>query len=247
MSTSPTVKAPPCRRCLRNLRHGEGIHLWDGHDYCRECVSSASPALLALAEEVPVLSERIAVDPREAVWANLRLMGIISVIFLCAFCYILRNDAAGLWFHMLVAAVLIIPPTLMTTYRSYRTARAASGTVQVEEGDVRVKHPYLGRVAWALCECRWHVGKAEEAHAFFPKLALSRKVVILECPIKVPFLWTMRERVPCGLSDETREIWIAFLTLAGIEQKPRWWQARRNKSLLRPIPIPVTGPHSTGG
>jgi len=38
-------------------------------------------------------------------------------------------------------------------------------------------------------------------------------------------LWVKRIRIPCGLTDEMREVWRAFLTLARVpyRAKRRWW------------------------
>ena len=55
-----------CAKCLRDLDQDSAVHLWDGKDYCRECVSTASPALAVLAKRFSILSERITVARRDA-------------------------------------------------------------------------------------------------------------------------------------------------------------------------------------
>ncbi len=57
-----------CAKCHRDLEEGHAVHLWDGKDYCQECVFVASPRLAAAAERFSVLSEWVTVSPWEAVW-----------------------------------------------------------------------------------------------------------------------------------------------------------------------------------
>ncbi len=49
-----------CRECSASLTAARKIHLWDGHDYCRECVEAACSGMAAYAGKHPVL---VATEP----------------------------------------------------------------------------------------------------------------------------------------------------------------------------------------
>jgi hypothetical protein len=49
-----------CRKCSASLTAARRIHLWDGHDYCRECVEAACSGMAAYAGKRPVL---VATEP----------------------------------------------------------------------------------------------------------------------------------------------------------------------------------------
>jgi hypothetical protein len=193
-------------------------------DYCQESLSNSSLNLLAVAERFPILSERIAVDPREAVRDELLLWCMVGPLFAGALGYAGATNGAGIGAGLAVGVLVVMIAVALRTLGAYRKAAAVSGSIKVENGRLTIRHPVYGKAAWALRDCRWHLGKAWEAETFLPRLYLRRKVVIIECPVKVRFLWRMREKVPCGLTDEMREVWVAFLTLAGVDRTPRcWW------------------------
>ncbi len=207
-----------CAKCSCDLEQVQTIRLWDGKDYCRPCVSNASPKLAVMAERFSVFSERIAVNPRDAVRDEFLLWCLIGpaiVGFLC-FCAWIDGGipvSCGLFVGILVSFIALP----LRALGAYHKARRVSGRVMVEDGCVTIQHPVYGKAAWALHECRWHLGKAREAETFFPRLYLRRKVVIVECPVTVRFLRWMREKVPCGLTEETRDVWEAFLAFADVE------------------------------
>lgn len=213
-----------CAKCSCELGQVQVVHLWDGKDYCQACVSNASPELAVVAERFSILSERIAVNPRDAVrdevlsWC---LMGTVFVGFLCFCAWKSGMAVSGGLFVGVLVTFLGLP---LRALGAYHKAQRVSGSVEVENGCLAIRHPVYGAAAWALHDCRWQLGKAREAETFFPKLYLRRKVVIVECPVKVRLLWRIREKVPCGLTDEMRDVWEAFLTLAGVERKPRRWR-----------------------
>ena len=142
-------------------------------------------------------------------------MGLVIVGFLC-FCGVAGGDGvgAGLFVGVLVVGIAV----MLRTLGAYRKAGAVCGRVEVENGRLTLWRPHCGKASWALPDCRWHLGKAREAEVFFLRLHLRRKMVIVECPVKVPIIGQFYERVPCGLTDEMRDVWEAFLTLGGIRK-----------------------------
>ena len=231
-----SIEAPSCNiacpKCSRAVRNGSEVHLWDGKDYCRECVAMASPNLLALAERFPVLVEGITANPAEAVRDELRGFCIAGPLFTALLVYVGVTNGQGVVAALFVSALCIVPAALLKCWGAHRNAAAVRGRVEIQNGKLTVWHP-TGNLTRALDACRWHVGKPREASYFFCHLQLRRKVVIIGYPlVSIRFLGTHYERVPCGLTDEMRDVWEAFLTLAGIERTRKWWW-RSTKKLSR--------------
>lgn len=229
-----------CAKCSRDLGQIQVVHLWDGKDYCRACVTNASPKLAIVAERSLILSESIAINPRDAVrdeclsWC---FMGLVFVGFLslCAW-----RGGGAVSDGLVVGVLVTFLGFPLRALGAYYKARRVSGRVSVEHACLRIQHPVYGKATWPLHECRWYLGRVWEAETFFRRLYLRRKVVILECPVKVRFLRRVRERVPCGLTEEMREVWEAFLTLAAVERKSRyrWWpQWERSRCDRNTLPV----------
>ena len=224
MCADPGNTAPLCARCSCDSGDGQLIHLWDGKHYCRACISKASPKLALAAERFPALSERIAVNPGHAVRDELLLWCLMGSVFVGFLCFCAWEGGIAIWDGLLVGALVIFLGVPLRALGAYRKAQRVSGRVDLENGCLTIWNPAYGRASWALHDCRWHIGNVREADTFFFGLNLRREVVILECPLTVLF-WRERIKVPCGLSPEMREVWEAFLTLAGIERTGRaWWR-----------------------
>ena len=64
-----------CRKCSASLTTEQVVHLWDGHDYCRECVEAACPGMAEYATANPLL---VAIEPTS------RMDGIRNLTILIA-------------------------------------------------------------------------------------------------------------------------------------------------------------------
>ncbi len=49
-----------CRKCSASLTTEQAVHLWDGHDYCHDCVEAACPGMVEYVRTNPLL---IAIEP----------------------------------------------------------------------------------------------------------------------------------------------------------------------------------------
>jgi hypothetical protein len=215
-----------CAKCSRRLDEHGTVHLWDGKDYCRECVSAVSPMLLELADRFSALCERIAINPREAVTDNLVASFFAGTVLTGFLCVVGVQNRLEIWAGLLLGLFCAVVATLLTSYGAYRNARAVRGEVKAENGRLIRSHPVFGDATWALADCRWRVGKARDAaDSFSRRVHLRRKILIVECPRDPPIVWWRVERVPCGLTDETYEAWRVFFEFVGMEcgQRRRWW------------------------
>ena len=218
------INGPLCAKCSCELAPGETVHLWDGRDYCRACVFAASPNLLALAERFPILSERISANAWDAIRAELLAGCFVAPVIVGFLCVLGWRSGTGVLAGIVVGMLVISLAIPLRVLGAYFSVRGGDGKVEMGNGWLTIYYPTFGRARWPLQDCRWHRGHGREADVFIGKVHFRSKVVIIECPLTV-FFWRARMKIPCGLSPEMREVWEAFLTLAGIERTGRaWWR-----------------------
>jgi len=214
-----------CPKCGRNLHPEVMVCLWDGKSYCRSCVRDVSSHLLAAVEHSGVLSEQISVAPRDAVRDQLRLWAVMGPLIIVGMLCCAAANGQPFRDVVVLALVILVPAIALTTFGGWRNAASVRGAIEVKDGNLTVWHPVYGKVEWRLSDCRWYLGNVRAASSFIPRgVYLRRKIVVIECPLnlgKLPF--TIWERVPCGLTPQTRIIWEAFLKLADVQQKPKPW------------------------
>ncbi len=74
-----------------------------------------------------------------------------------------------------------------------------------------------------LSECCWYIGNPRHAKTYFQAIHVNRSVVIIRCPLLRTRFGALYEHVPCGFTDESREIWEAFLALSGVPFRGGFW------------------------
>jgi hypothetical protein len=137
-----------CGKCGCPLVADEHVRLWDGHNYCLDCVSAHSERLAAFAKcnttfvDVVQLTEVISV-PRFA--ASLMIFVAILLVPILAF---LPNI-----FGQLLALSLILVVTYTGVYTVGNVMKYPQ-TITVANGVVHVRTP-IGSIRHALSECRW--------------------------------------------------------------------------------------------
>ncbi len=187
-------------------------------------MAAASPLLLACADRFSTLGEEIRVDRREAIRDSCGISA--TVLFLAVLVAMAKADnGVELAQHMVVVGMVGLPVVLVKLIAEWLATRRVHGHVALTAGELVVRHPSFSSGRWMLKDGTWRIGKTSDAQFFFRGAYLRRAIVILVFPLEKPLLWTKVIRVPCGLTDEMREVWRAFLTLAGVPHraKRRGW------------------------
>lgn len=189
--------------------------LWDDRSYCRDCVQSASPTLLSFAATRRRLEE---VAPYQG-GKVLRRFGVMYVVIGLLFAvpfgiYGVRQEGlSGVSYSLVglfcagVAALIQAPAYLWMMKMQMPTVVAENGTLKVFRG------PKKRLTSEAPTQAiRWRLGEAGKDRGLHG-LPMSDKVLLLEWPVGKSLGFTRYERVACGWSQETRDVWEAFLTL----------------------------------
>lgn len=213
-----------CAKCSRPLADQPAVDLWDGKRYCRDCVAAASPLLLSCVDQFSTLGENIQANRREVV-RDSAVTTFLAAAFLTFLTMVIADDLEELAGYGLVMSTIGLALILFYLVVEWFGARSVRGRVELANGEFVVNHPNFGCESFKLRNGTWRVGKTRDAPFFFRGVRLRRQIVILEFPLDYPMLWVKRIRIPCGLTDEMREVWQAFLTLADVPQgaKLRWW------------------------
>lgn len=208
-----------CRYCDRDIEGGGSVRLWDGRDYCEECVENTSPGFAEYARTHPILSESphrgtplrlvvltllgggllslaLGLDGPRAMWPLALGMGF-GVAFLVAFVSWAITVAIG--FGNVEPTVTVQNGVIVAEHWPYRTPKGP-------------RWPRSERT-YSLADCKYW---SEPTALFFSIDVLRRRrrfwrrIIMLKFPRRATY---------CGRSPETRERLVAFLTLAGIPKR----------------------------
>jgi hypothetical protein len=204
-----------CSVCSNTILD-DAVVLWDGQLYCGACVLAASADLLHAVRAQQPLSETIPGDSisglRAIGWHFLPFAIVICVLAFAA----LVSDVSPL--HMLIGftlgclVILGLTPLLLITARLLRAQYPRS--ISIKEGQVVFETP-SEKTMTPLQECCWFPASTlwEQDGLFLP----FKSAVIIETP---------RRRIACGLTDQQRSLWLAFLKLARVARRPQYSESK---------------------
>ncbi|MEX0716658.1 MAG: PVC-type heme-binding CxxCH protein, partial [Planctomycetaceae bacterium] len=233
---------PTCRHCDRPLVEPETVRLWDGRDYCRDCVEAEMPGLAEYAATHPRLVETAPREPFRELQMQLRNV----LLFLIALKIIAVSGAfidggpprnllmqldLGTMIAMFIAMAAMAPAIALILWNTGRGAVVADGVLQCwRRGRPRrsfqlelrrssyLHEWHLDREA-PIDRLHWRTGPATKDLRFRGaySIRVDHDVVLLEFPAGFPRLVPFSTYlVPCDWTEETRERWLAFLRLAGV-------------------------------
>ena len=214
-----------CPNCLELLDSLEGVKLWDGRCYCRNCVESACDGLSEFALAHPTLAETAPFSLRRAVWSGFCATTAIALLLLggftivCLIGGIVRSENAAqtaasfavgapLFFGFAWAAFSLFgfPAAIFMHWR------LLPRTIELRDGRLLITPP--GERYVTLDELRWaaDTSRYDEVEATcWPHQA---------CIILFPHQG-QRANIGCsvGRSPELLRVWQAVLTLAKVERR----------------------------
>jgi hypothetical protein len=193
-------EATHCAACSSEIAD-DGLLLWDGKLYCRDCVERASPELAELAAQDVTLSETfVASDLGPMTWLRGILFGFIPGSMIAGMAF--------LWwevpFFVTLLSATFVMATVIVAARRYYERSALPRTVSVRNGVLWLTSPRQNQ-NWPLATCRWWVGGPHGDSLI--TLSRARRTIVFTTPDCY---------VACGYTSESRQLWRAFLELARI-------------------------------
>lgn len=201
------------------------VRLWDSRSYCRDCVEAVCPKLFPYAMGHSRLEES-APFGRGAYWRNAwRREAWIFLFFAVVFGAIgyarsgLTGTIVGIVLAMLgttIQAAIQLPMYAWMTRLMMPSVSVADGLVTLRRAACKKCSPSTV----PLQDLQWRLGHSRQDTALRNTLIPKRPVVLLVLG-RSPWILFGEVRVACGWTDETRRLWTAFLTLAGVPESPR--------------------------
>jgi hypothetical protein len=224
--------AGQCASCGKRDETGALVHLWDARLYCRQCLFDASPTLAHCANTHRALAD----GPHWPAWRvwlqnfvfyELAVVGIFGGIVGGGMLSEGKPVEALQAIAVLAAFFLIVTiPFSIGAALAYRqicpAVRICNAEVDLWLGDRSYEQCGLAGLEWYVGTTTF-VGNSmvpfqKAVFLVFPRALKSR---VADDPTNQTQL-----TIPVGLTVESRERWIAFLTLAGIPRRTLW--ERRN-------------------
>ena len=203
-----------CRSCSACVACSDAVFLWDGESYCSRCVEFTSVILATHARNSGVLAETVVPD------AGWRMRGswlhiLPGVIVLALFGAV--SGPTGLIFGgvfvLLFCGAVFLCDVLWARPQHFR--RVYPRTLSVAGGILTITTP-AKQVRCETQDCKWFEGKVWDTDDRF---ALSNRDAVILCV--APERARSYPIVALGLSQEARELWRGFLSLAGVPKSSR--------------------------
>ena len=210
-----------CSKCSAPLAAGRTVRLWDGHNYCAECVHRASPALLTYAREHDAFEDSIPYDRKATLLRCARLYGLVGIglgILFSLFRFS-SHGWSGAPGGMAAGFVLAGLVGLIQIPGYLWMARKFAPTVRISDGVVEVSRPAVRAGTLPLERCRWFMGKTSKDSHLWSGLSPVAPAVVLVYPLRLWCILPRSLKIATGSSPEMREILTAFLTLAGVPRR----------------------------
>jgi hypothetical protein len=199
----------------------ESVRLWDGHIYRRSILEAEFPELARYASANGPIGDVILYDARLIAVSFARKWSVMVVVVGMIVLAVSLFDIKWPWQEAVVNTLLLVlgleafgcvvlVPGLLLISKAI-----LPWTVRLQDGIVRVECPLWMR-EMAFGGGRWYKGKTSHSE-FWPRVLPKRPAIILIFPDQGRGWFKTRGRyVCCGLTAETRERWIDFLSLASI-------------------------------
>jgi hypothetical protein len=215
-----------CRKCAAPLEEANRVRLWDGLDYCRGCVDRAWPTLADWAIAHSRLEESMPEQVNRELPTFWKAAGIffpIKLVLLTCFGFwsvrLWATDAdQGVW-PLIAGIILLLYPVQMIAIRwffgrPFLRHRDGLPGVVVENGRVKLIRGSAVDREFDLSRCGWYAPRRRMPnHPAGPESPLADKAIMVRDMTASGF--NMKGISFCGFTDEMREIWTAFFSLAG--------------------------------
>jgi hypothetical protein len=237
--SNPYDETVICRKCGRSNPPYQTVRLWDGCDYCVDCVDAAHPEMAAIARRHRPLQDTMPWSAREVaahcLWRTVRL-GFLCGCVLVALGWLLSSEemrpagrsAAALTVGILGLFTLVsMLAGAFYYYFIVGTFDSLRLTVSIWDGRLIISNRMYGDgIDVPLSACDWHLGKVREGHLWWMRTGMCRwgyprapAIVLTFVSHEYGWLFRSRNSVPVGYCDESRNLWQAFLELADVARR----------------------------
>ncbi len=214
-----------CRACESSLSTVTQVTLWDGHDYCEECVERACTGMADYARCHEVLKDTIPYDGK-GTWRDMLIqfgsIGLALGLVAPVLAYTADMMAAIIWLGFtagfLIFILGFIRLAMLATPRMLPTVWIHDGQVEIFRQFYRDGQKPI--VQFALANSHWYRGRLHQDSGCEGRGGVIVKdvpaIILLTRPT-VKFLATRSlPSTACGSSPELRNFFQGFFQIAGV-------------------------------
>ena len=212
-------RAQACAKCGATLTDDTRVHLWDGRDYCRDCVEAACPGMAQYAAEHDALEEVVPTDTGKWAILETRVPQVLVAAFLGLICFGALDAfwSSGDRRALAWGGVFLIIALLLVGW--FELHHRLPAVVFARGGGIGMVRKWIGpEIARPPRECRWFF---TEHVSWVPRRVGSedrKPALVIEVG---PWL------CPCGWTPEKAGLWLGFLSLAGVQMGTKRRARRR--------------------
>jgi len=215
-----------CARCGRACPSSEVVRLWDGRDYCRDCVEAECRGLFDFARDRRSLRDTMRHDPAGGLLAWAGVAGLLGGGLVVTAATIWATGDPDLAILLLEWSGVAWGAAMLLSLPSVFRARQVLPRVVVRDGMVEVyRRSHAGRkrpvATFPLSESRWRIGRLCEDSCCRGRggaIVANRPAVIFRAPRRWKLVAPPSEFNACGSSPEMIARLRGFLRLAGVAE-----------------------------
>ena len=226
------IPASSCQSCGSTRVASRFIKLWDGKEYCVDCIQRESPALLEHAEAAETLAETISypVVKLAVIWAFTFTVAWGSLWLIFPLISIIGGkkdfvESLQAWAFITGLGLPVIAVFAIAHACAYVLNRP---TVSVAGGELTVRQRGKSETV-TLSRCEWYVGRISQMNVLQNTAILRNPAIIIVLPHADG---KDARNVAVGFTNETRQIWESFLTLSKSPHRANWPVTHRLPVLL---------------
>jgi hypothetical protein len=202
----PIRDGETCRACQTVLDENRGLRLWDGYSYCRKCVAARSENLVRAASGTDRFQETTVSSPWRAARNSFLVLLVVCNIPFGTFAFL------GAGWQGLLGLQLLLGPLCLVFAAAHAIGYSLRRPItEVYEGRLRVWSGTSSLADYALTDCQWFRGAA-----FYINPFIGDTGILILLPRDT---WKPQGYAFLGGTPETRDLWEAFFTLAGIKRR----------------------------
>jgi hypothetical protein len=207
-----------CRSCSASFESSPQIRLWDGADYCRDCLGKSGGQLLEYSQTHNVLESQI-VSKRRVVKRAIIRWAVLTIGITFLFLWITFYSKAD-WTILDFVVMTILSSAIFALAMAGSMPRTAK--MSVENGTVTITRKSewfrVKEVQIPLSECRWFLGKTKDDKDLLRADIedIPAIILIIKPGTRLPKMEVGAKRVACVMDPEKIELWEAFLEIADV-------------------------------
>lgn len=232
-SDHPAIhQAGRCACCNVEIADSTQVHLWDGRDYCRRCVAEIGDELPDAGKLPRSLTETIPFTGWTVCRRQFLMLWLVTNALFGSIAVAAGWQDGGVMKALLclgIIQLLFVPVIAVFAWAAAAGFTSQRSTVIVENGELTVRLGIVKSIKCKLRECEWFLGSSSKTNLYEKSSVPGGDALLIALPMKEEF---GELTASVGFTEQTRRLWMAFLTLAGVPRRTEYENRARGTILI---------------